>query len=222
MQIDKEFKASIINTISIKDQVTDVFEALIDLQIENEFVKDIPVLGWVAKSVGAVDKIKTNFLVNKILLFLKGVSTISKEELIRFENKYVSSQKNIDKFYEALLISIDRLNDRDKSIIISSLFKSLIHDRIDESFFLRSANIVESVYIADLKEYLTGRLAFTYTDIHEKANVNQTYLSFGLLTSHIVTQNNATQRVHQEAELRFHYVYSSFGQKFIKACNFEQ
>ena len=221
MQIDKEFKDSIINTISIKDQVTDVFEALIDLQIENEFVKDIPVLGWVAKSVGAVDKIKTNFLVNKILLFLKGISTISKEELLLFENKYLSSQKNIDKFYEALLISIDRLNDRDKSIIISSLFKSLIHDRIDESFFLRSSNIVESIYIADLKEYLTGRLVFTYTDIHEKANVNQTYLSFGLLTSHIVTQNNATQRVHQEAELRFHYVYSSFGRKFIKACNYE-
>ena len=221
MQIDKEFKDSIINTISIKDQVTDVFEALIDLQIENEFVKDIPVLGWVAKSVGAVDKIKTNFLVNKILLFLKGISTISKEELILFENKYLSSKKNIDKFYEALLISIDRLNDRDKSIIISSLFKSLLHDRIDESFFLRSSNIVESIYIADLKEYLTGRLVFTYTDIHEKANVNQTYLSFGLLTSHIVTQNNATQRVHQEAELRFHYVYSSFGRKFIKACNYE-
>jgi hypothetical protein len=65
---------------------------------------------------------------------------------------------------------------------------------------------VESIYIEDLKEYLTGRLVFTYTEIHERADVNQTYLSFGLLTSHIVTHNTSTQRVNQEAELRFHYV----------------
>ena len=103
---------------------------------------------------------------------------------------------------------------------MSSLFKSLISGKIDEAFFLRSSNILENIYIEDLKEYLTGRLAFTYTEIHEKAKINQTYLSFGLLTSHIVTIENATKRVHQEAELRFHYVYSSFGQKFIKACNY--
>ncbi len=80
---------------------------------------------------------------------------------------------------------------------------------------------MESIFIEDLKEYLTGRLAFTYSEIYEKANINQTYLFFGLITSRIVTHENTTKRVHQEAELRFHYVYASFGQKFIKACNFE-
>ena len=219
MQIDIEFKESIVNTVSIKDQVADVFEALIDSQIENEFIKSIPVLGWAVKAVGAVEKIKTNFLVNKILLFLKGISNISEEELMQFEIKFLSNKKNVDKFYQALLISIDRIDHLDKSTIVSSLFKSLIHNKINETFFLRSVNIVENIYIDDLKEYLTGKQAFTYTEVHEKANINQAYLSFGLLTSHIVKQDNATKRVHHEAELRIHYVYSSFGLKFIKACN---
>ncbi len=220
MGIEKDFKDSIDNILLLKEQLSDITEALLDTVTENEFVKNLPVVGWVVKSVGVVDNIKTKFLVQKILHFLQGISSITEEELWSFEKKYLSCQKNIDKFYEALLISIDRLNHVDKSILMSSLFKSLISGKIDEAFFLRSSNIVEEIYIEDLKEYLTGRLAFTYTEIHEKANINPTYLSFGLLNSHIVTLDNATKRVHQEAELRFHYVYSSFGQKFIKACNY--
>lgn len=221
MQFDKEFKISIVNAISLKEQFSDIIEALLDSQTENEFVKELPIVGWVMKSVGVVDKIKTKFLVNKILYFLKGISSISEYELRSFETKYLSNPKSIEKFYESLLISIDRLNHLDKSEIISSLFKSLIRGKIDNAFFFRSVNIVESIFIEDLKEYLTGRLAFTYTEIHEKANINQTFLFYGLITSHIVTQENATKRVHQEAELRFHFVYSSFGQKFIKECSFE-
>ena len=221
MQFDKEFKISIVNAISLKEQFSDIIEALLDSQTENEFVKELPIVGWVMKSVGVVDKIKTKFLVNKILYFLKGISSISEYELRSFETKYLSNPKSIEKFYESLLISIDRLNHLDKSEIISSLFKSLIRGKIDNAFFFRSVNIVESIFIEDLKEYLTGRLAFTYTEIHEKANINQTFLFYGLITSHIVTQENATKRVHQEAELRFHFVYSSFGQKFIKGCSFK-
>lgn len=221
MQFDKEFKISIVNAISLKEQFSDIIEALLDSQTENEFVKELPIVGWVMKSIGVVDKIKTKFLVNKILYFLKGISSISEYELRSFETKYLSNPKSIEKFYESLLISIDRLNHLDKSEIIASLFKSLIRGKIDNAFFFRSVNIVESIFIEDLKEYLTGRLAFTYTEIHEKANINQTFLFYGLITSHIVTQENATKRVHQEAELRFHFVYSSFGQKFIKECSFE-
>lgn len=221
MHIEKDFKDSIDNVLLFKEPLSDIIEAFFDTKTENEFIKNLPVVGWLVKSVGVVDKIKTKFLVNKILIFLKNISSVSEEDLRSFEKKHLSNQKSIDKFYESLLISIDRLNHLDKSILISSLFKSLIHGKINAAFFLRSANIVESIYIEDLKEYLTGRLVFTYTEIHEKADINQTFLSFGLLTSHIVTLDNATKRVHQEAELRFHYVYSSFGRKFIKACNYE-
>ena len=76
MQIDKEFKTSIVNSISLKEQLSDIIEVFLDSQTENEFVKELPIVGWVMKSVGVVDKIKTKFLVNKILFFLKGISNI--------------------------------------------------------------------------------------------------------------------------------------------------
>ena len=221
MELNKDFKNSIFNSLSLKQPIVDISEAFFDSNITNEFLKDLPIIGWASKAVTAADIIRTNFLINKILAFLEGISDLTHDEINAFEQKYLLNSKEVNKFYNALLISIDRINHIDKATIISHLFRSLIHFNINESFFLRSVNIVENIFIEDLKEYLTGRLTFTRSEIYEKANVTQIYLSYGLLNSHIVQQENATQRVHQEAELRFHYMYSSFGQKFIKACNFE-
>ena len=57
MQFDKEFKISIVNAISLKEKFSDIIEALLDSQTENEFVKELPIVGWVMKSVRVVDKI---------------------------------------------------------------------------------------------------------------------------------------------------------------------
>jgi hypothetical protein len=116
--------------------LSDIIEVFLDSQTENKFVKGLPVVGLVMKSVGVVDKIKTKFLVNKILFFIKGISNISEDELHSFESKYLSNPRSIEKFCETLLISIDRLSHLDKSEIISSLFKSLIRGKINNSSFL--------------------------------------------------------------------------------------
>jgi hypothetical protein len=221
MEINKDFKNSIFNSLSLKESIAEIAEAFLDSNTRNEFLKDLPIIGWASRAITAADIIRTNFLINKILKFLEGISGLTQEEINKFEQKHLLKSKNISNFYNALLISIDCINHIDKAKIISSLFRSLIHNKINESFFLRSVNIIENIYFEDLKEYLTGTLIFTSSELYEKANVTQIYLSFGLLNSHIVQQENATQRVHQEAELRFHFTYSSFGQKFIKACNFE-
>jgi hypothetical protein len=112
MHIEKD---SIDNIFLLKEPLSDIIEAFFDTKTENEFVRNLPVVGWLVKSVGVVDKIKTKVLVNKILYLLKGISRISEKELRSFEKKHLSNQKSIDKFYDSLLISIDRLNHLDKS-----------------------------------------------------------------------------------------------------------
>ena len=44
MQFDKEIKISIVNAISLKEQFSDIIEALLDSQTENEFVKELPIV----------------------------------------------------------------------------------------------------------------------------------------------------------------------------------
>ncbi len=94
----------------------------------------------------------------------------------------------------------------------------MIHKKIDYSFFFRSLNVVENLYIEDLKSYLTGNLIFSDDYQNQTGSTYQSYFTYGLLNAHIVKKNNAVIKVHKESELRFHYAYSAFGLKFIKAC----
>jgi hypothetical protein len=221
VRISKDFINSVINAISIKEPLGDILESIVDLETESEFIKNIPVIGWIFKAVGVVDKIKTKFLVQKILLFLNELSSITDEERESFEKKNFSTEKEIESFYEVLLISIERLNHLEKAKILSTLFKCVIKNEIDKSFFLRSNNIVEGVYIDDLIKYLNGKIFFSYSENYQEANPTQVLLSYGLLTSYLVNQESAVKRVHQESDVRFHFVNSPFGLKFIKACNYK-
>jgi hypothetical protein len=64
MHIEKDFKDSIDNISLLKEPLSDIIEAFFDTKTENEFVRNLPVVGWLVKSVGVVDKIKTKVLVN--------------------------------------------------------------------------------------------------------------------------------------------------------------
>jgi hypothetical protein len=219
MNSKEDFKNSIVLRTLLKDTLIDVSEAIIDSIISNEILKSIPIIGWISKSITAVDQIRTNFLVKKILIFLKGISDIEEDELQKFQIRYLSNAKDKDKIYEALLIAIDRFNHEDKSRILVSLFKSLIRKEIDISFFFRSVNILDTLYIDDLKEYISGKLNLNDERPYAKANVNQLFLSLGLIKSYFAKRESSVQRVHNEESITLEYMHSDFGNKFMKACN---
>ena len=51
MKISNDFINSVVNSISIKEPLVDILESIVDLETENEFIKNIPVIGWVFKTV---------------------------------------------------------------------------------------------------------------------------------------------------------------------------
>jgi hypothetical protein len=216
--INSDFRETIINTISLKDPLIDIGEALLDSEISNEILKGIPILGWFSKTVSVVDKVRTKFLVDKIFKFLNGLSDTSEDVFREFEAKYLSNPEDLEGFYSALLIAIDRIDHLDKMKILANLFSNLLIGKIDEPFFQRSFNIVQSLYFNDLKDFIENKMSFSYSEQYEIPNINQSLISLGLLTFHIVNVENYTKRLPNETELKFHYMYSSFGLKFINAC----
>lgn len=60
-------------------------------------------------------------------------------------------------FYSALLVAIDRVDHLDKMKIIANLFSNLMIGKIDESFFQRSFNIVQSLYFNDLNDFIENK-----------------------------------------------------------------
>lgn len=218
--VNSDLRESIINSISLKDPLIDIGEAILDSKISNEILKEIPILGWISKTVTVVDKVRTKFLVDKIFKFVNGLSDINEGEFREFEAKYLSNPEDMEGFYSALFVAIDRVDHLDKMKIIANLFSNLMIGKIDESFFQRSFNIVQSLYFNDLNDFIENKLIFTYDEIYERSNINHALLSLGLLTFHIIDNQNSNKRVPNETNLKFHYVYSSFGRKFIDACQF--
>lgn len=220
MNSKEDFKNSIVLRKLFKKSLLDISEAIVDSILSNEILKSIPVVGWISKSITAIDQIRTNFLVKKILIFLNGISDIEDEELQKFETIYLSNAKYKDKIYEALLIAIDQFNHEDKSRVLASLFKAWVRKKIDTTFFLRAVNIVNTLYIDDLKEYITGKLNLYEYRSSNRINVKQLFLSLGLLESYFVKSESSVQRVHNEESIRLEYKHSDFGNKFMKACTF--
>lgn len=216
--IYNDFRKALINSINFREPIIAIGEVLIDSKIRNVLLKEIPILSWISKAVTIVDKIKTEFLVDKIISFLNNLSEIDKNEIIEFESNYLSDGGDLEKFYSTLLVAIDRIDHLEKMQILANLFTNFIKGNIDEAFFLRSFNIVQTIYFNDLKDYISNKIYFSYEEAYDHLNVTHSFLSLGLLTFRLVDIENSKKRLANETNLKFHYIHSDFGFKFIEAC----
>ena len=75
--------------------MSDIIEAFFDTKTENEFVKNLPVVGWLVKSAGVVDKLKTKFLVNTILKFLKIYQVLARKIFVHLKKNIYQIRKEL-------------------------------------------------------------------------------------------------------------------------------
>ncbi|WP_301929417.1 DUF2013 domain-containing protein [Ferruginibacter sp.] len=128
---------------------TEILEAGIDQLIENELLKDIPILGIGYKTYNLAKKITEHFLIKKILKFLFHLKDISQDKREKFI-KELEKKKQSKTVSEKLLIALNRLDDLNKADIIGKLFKALIENDITQEEFFRLSSYVDHAYIDDL------------------------------------------------------------------------
>ena len=116
--------------------------------VGDKLLKEIPILKYLCIGKNLINIIKEYFFVKKIVDFLNEISTISVEERKIFFEKM---QKDQESFGENVLLIIDRIDSIEKSLIIAKLFKALVEDEIEIDLFYRFCNVVEKVYIEDIK-----------------------------------------------------------------------
>lgn len=150
---NKNYQLSIFESIKsneILEISTDIVESGIDQLIDNELLKDIPILGTGYKLITFANKITESFYIQKILKFLFQIQDISLEKRIEFIEK-LEKEKETKKVGEKLLITLNRLDDSDKAIVIGKLFKATIEGEIILNDFLRLNYIIEKSYYQDLR-----------------------------------------------------------------------
>ena len=146
------FKKSLFEpTINIS---SDLIELGIDQLLDNEVIKDIPIVGVIVKLSKAVVAIRDRYLLKKLIIFIKSINdgSISQEKLDEHRRQLESEPKKLYEELEKIMIIVDRQLDIEKTMILGNFYKSYINGSIDWDDFGHFSDILERLFISDIYE----------------------------------------------------------------------
>lgn len=130
--------------------VSEIAEISLDNLIDNNIIKEIPIIGTITKLLSIGTSINDKFFVKKLLHFLTELEHID-QYLILKEIQYIDdSQKYSQRVGEKLLEIITRIDSDEKPKIIGILFKNFLLKKIEYNEFLKLSYLVENIFILDL------------------------------------------------------------------------
>lgn len=143
----KKQVTEIIQSDEIKDLTSDLIESVIDSQITDETLSEIPIV----KSIIAAKNIYTSYSdciflkkAMNVLLELSDVGTDERKKFIAdLDSKYETGA-------EKILMTIDKLDSHRKCRVFGRLCKLKANEVIDVDEFLRISKVIKDSYLDDL------------------------------------------------------------------------
>ena len=145
-----EFNDSLV--IDSSDIMGDYLELGIDSILENDSLKEIPIIKTFL-SVGKIAKnIRERNLIKNLVIFLNELNSgnIDKEKLNRHKEELRQDHKKAEKELGRVLIILEQTIDNIKSSILGKLYKAYINQEIDWNLFVEFSEITNRLYVNDL------------------------------------------------------------------------
>lgn len=143
---------SVRNTIEI---LAEGAEVVIDQGLKDGLLKDIPIVGMVAKSIDVVSSIRDKLFASKIVRFLEAIEEISEEEKSKLREKMTESSEEAAKVGEVVILTIEQATDSYKTDIVANVFLAYAGGIITADELRRMCDIVEKTFVDDLLELTT-------------------------------------------------------------------
>lgn len=162
----KERDAKNMNVKGLSSDFVDVIKSedirndLIEIA-KNEPTGVVSTLVNLGKLAKDVTNIPNMLFYSKLEKFLQGTGNIEYEKRIKFISKFVNGQEIL--FVGKLLYIIDKIDDENKSLILSNLLRSLCYENIDIGMFFRLSNIVNNTTLEDLAYLLKNQSTSGFT-----------------------------------------------------------
>lgn len=170
-EIVPEFSDSLV--IDSSDILSDYLELGIDSVLENDNLKEIPIVktfisvGRIARNIG-----ERNLLKN-LVIFINELNSgnIDKEKLRKHKEELNKNPKKAEKELGRVLIILEQTLDNIKSSILGKLYKTYINQEIDWDLFVEFSEVTNRLYINDLN---TLKMIF-YGQLSDTTNRNDLY-----------------------------------------------
>lgn len=147
----ESFEKSIFNNII--DFSDDILEIPLDSIIENNTLKELPIVGSMIGIGKTMIAVRDLHLLKKTISFISKINdgSISKEKIEKHRILLEKNKKKKNRELEYLIIMLDRYNEAKKSNILGNLYLKYIDDEIEFEWddFCIFAEIIEKFSIYD-------------------------------------------------------------------------
>ncbi|RDY27915.1 hypothetical protein CHL78_007890 [Romboutsia weinsteinii] len=133
---------------STKDISAEYLELSLDTFLQDDILKDIPVVNTITSVFRVGSSIKDAFFYKKLTKFLYHMNGISANERQKFYEKSIKDDKD---FGEKLIYVLDTLDEVKKVEYLAKLYKAYSDDKINYSEFRRLCIVLVQLFIDDIE-----------------------------------------------------------------------
>lgn len=175
---------------NFQDLLADNSEAILDSLMENEVIKEIPILGSSLKIIRGIQSLRDRAYLNKIKLFLEKIGEINDDQKKIIINDSKKNEKSRTKFGDAIFTTIEQSDSTVKVEYIAVAFEAYINGEINESDLRLICHVINNTFsdelidiienekpIGDLKYVVSSGLAETqYKELTFDGNSEPDYI----------------------------------------------
>jgi hypothetical protein len=134
----------------LRDLIAEGLDILLDSALEEGVLRDIPIGGWMFKTVDVITSVRERLYLGKILRFLQGMEGVTDEERDAFAARMEADRDYARRVRESVLLLLDRHETADKSELLGRVFKAFMRREISDEEFHRYAFIIDRLFLQDL------------------------------------------------------------------------
>lgn len=129
--------------------------AILEVAEKEGLWKDVPIFGEFYKLAVASQSVSDHIFLNKLKLFIEELATVNGNDLSQIKNmlKFDGDEEIARK----VLLVVHSLTDTGKAKYIAQAINFYTIKELTKHHFLRSVNMIESMYLADLETLGNGR-----------------------------------------------------------------
>ncbi len=178
---NEQVETSLIRTIrhsELPAVVGDIAEIGVDAIFDEGLLKDIPVLGSLARFYKTGATIRDHYFLKNLSKFLQELSEISRVERQAMVDRLEADEAYGQRVGESIMLLLDRLDDTRKPTLVGKAFKAYANGNIDGVQLQRVNYAIDRLLMCDI----TQLIEFADYEIHSKLDVvvGQNFLNAGL------------------------------------------
>lgn len=137
-----------------QDLLADTSEVILDSLLENDIVKEIPILGSSIKIIRGIKSLRDRAYLNKIKIFLERIGEINEKQRRKLIEDSRQNEKSRAKFGDAIFTAIEQSDSTVKIEYLAVAFEAFTKDEIDESLLRLLCHIIRNTFSDELTDII--------------------------------------------------------------------